>query len=378
MALLTTGNTRVEAPAFVPAKGGILDVVEVVTATPHELMGVQYESEACESVNHVALNANSCIESVAKEFDGISFQSGSPFHIYAGVTCSLFMESIDPFAAKAAVRLERGASRAIEERLWTNEFPVRAVDLTPGGVAVSPKRGLALLEEYAGSNYLGVPIIHAGRQVATYIAGETLLKTDLDEAGLVGGSGFVNGTGYVSKSGPYAATVAIAAPVITLGAASAGGTFAAGTYFWKLTALNANGETIGSNQVSATLTLNQQQVINWTAVTGATGYKLYRGTATEAQNILVATLGAVTTVTDTGTAGAAGTVPTVNTTGPVQIVATANQAWIYATGHIVIRRGSVTNAEAVLPQQNDMIVLAEQTIVPTIDCFVAAVLVNLT
>lgn len=263
MALLTTGNTRVEAPAFVPAKGGILDVVEVVTATPHELMGVEYESEACEAVNHVLLDVNSCIESANKDFDGIGFEQGAPFHIYAGVECSLFMESIEPFASKAAVRLDRGASRAIEERLWTNEFPDRAVDLTPGGVAVSPKRGLAILEEYAGSNYLGVPIVHAGRQVATYIAGETLLTHDLGEASVAGGAGFVNGAGYTSK------------------------------------------------------------------------------------------------------------------TGPAAVVATANQAWMYATGHIVIRRSAVTIAQAVGPASNDMIALAEQTIVPTIDCFVAAILVNL-
>lgn len=107
---------------------------------------------------------------------------------------------------------------------------------------------------------------------------------------------------------------ALVAPTISLGTKGSGGTFAAGTYYWKLTAINAQGETIGSNEASATLVLNDQQPINWTAIGGATGYKLYRGTAAGAQNVLVATLGLVTTYTDTGTAGTAATVPGANTT----------------------------------------------------------------
>jgi len=98
-------------------------------------------------------------------------------------------------------------------------------------------------------------------------------------------------------------------PVITLGAASGGGTFAAGTKYWVVTAINSRGETIASNEVSATLTANQQQVINWGAVSGATGYKVYRGTAAGVENVLVATVGAVTTYTDTGIAGTSNTSP---------------------------------------------------------------------
>lgn len=105
------------------------------------------------------------------------------------------------------------------------------------------------------------------------------------------------------------------APVITtpLGAASSGGTFAAGTYYWRITALNSRGETITSNEVSQTLTANQQQALTWGAVSGATGYKVYRGTAAGAENILVTTLGAVTSYTDTGSAGTAATPPQVST-----------------------------------------------------------------
>src|SRR3546814_11480367 len=52
--------------------------------------------------------------------------------------------------------------------------------------------------------------------------------------------------------------------------------------------------------------------LSWAAITGATGYKIYRATATGGQSTspaLVASVGAVTTYTDTGTAVTAGAVP---------------------------------------------------------------------
>jgi hypothetical protein len=111
-------------------------------------------------------------------------------------------------------------------------------------------------------------------------------------------------------------TVGIAAPVITLGSAAAGGTFTAGAYYWKLTATNVAGETLGSNELSATLTANQSQPINWTAITGANGYRLYRGTVAGAENVLVTTItsGATVTYTDTGTAGTNASLPALDRT----------------------------------------------------------------
>lgn len=111
-------------------------------------------------------------------------------------------------------------------------------------------------------------------------------------------------------------TTVVAPSGLTLGTAAAGGTFAAGTYFWKVTATSATGETIGSNEVTATLALNATQPLTWALPVGATGIKVYRGTAANSQDVLVATLGAVTSYTDTGAAGTAGSVPGASTTLP--------------------------------------------------------------
>lgn len=103
----------------------------------------------------------------------------------------------------------------------------------------------------------------------------------------------------------------LAAPTLSLGAVGAG-TFAAGAYFWKVTAVNLQGETVGSNEVSATLTLNQSQTLDWTAITGASAYRLYRGTAAGAENVRVTETTALT-FTDTGAAGTASSPPASST-----------------------------------------------------------------
>jgi hypothetical protein len=94
-----------------------------------------------------------------------------------------------------------------------------------------------------------------------------------------------------------------------------GGTFAAGTYFWVVTAIDGNGETTKSNEVQAVLTGSTSSVaLSWNAVDGATGYNVYRGTSTTNENKLVSSIGsATTTYTDTGTAGTTATVPATNT-----------------------------------------------------------------
>lgn len=129
-------------------------------------------------------------------------------------------------------------------------------------------------------------------------------------------------------------------PVLTLGTTSgSGGTFAAGTYFWTVTATNRNGETIGSNQVSATLVLNGTQALSWTAVTGATGYRIYRGPGTlGTPNTWVASLGAVTSYTDTGTSVYASCPPKVNTTGNIGLHLHNSVSWTENHyGRVVIR-----------------------------------------
>lgn len=113
----------------------------------------------------------------------------------------------------------------------------------------------------------------------------------------------------------------LAAPVLVKGTTStSGGTFGAGTFFWKVTAVDGIGETAGSNEVTATLVATGSQALSWAAVPGAQVYRVYRGTSAGAENVLVATVSTLSYI-DTGSAGTAKTVPTVSTAGPAPATA---------------------------------------------------------
>jgi len=85
-----------------------------------------------------------------------------------------------------------------------------------------------------------------------------------------------------------------------------GGALATGTYSYKVTALNATGETLPSNEVSVPVTGPTGSVsLTWSAVSGATGYRVYRGTAPGGENAYYTT--SANSFADTGAAATSGT-----------------------------------------------------------------------
>jgi hypothetical protein len=112
------------------------------------------------------------------------------------------------------------------------------------------------------------------------------------------------------------ALAVVATPVLTKGATvGAGGAFGAGSVFWVLTAVDADGgESVASNEVTAVLVADGSQVLDWVAVPGAS-YKLYRGTVEGSWTKRVAVIAeGVTTYTDLGNPGTSANPPTVATT----------------------------------------------------------------
>jgi hypothetical protein len=109
----------------------------------------------------------------------------------------------------------------------------------------------------------------------------------------------------------------LATPTLTSSVgAITGGTMAAGTRYYVITATNSNGESGPSNETSGIVASGTtgSVVVTWPAVSGATGYKIYRGLVSGGESVFF-TVGAVTTFTDTGAAGTAGTPPIGNTSG---------------------------------------------------------------
>ncbi len=115
--------------------------------------------------------------------------------------------------------------------------------------------------------------------------------------------------GAITGSGPLPApTNLTASSTIT------GGALPAATYFYKVTAFNINGETVGSAQASTTIASGTtgRVTLGWDPVAGATSYRVYRGTASNAQSVFYAT--STPGFVDTGTPPTGGAVPDVNTT----------------------------------------------------------------
>lgn len=108
----------------------------------------------------------------------------------------------------------------------------------------------------------------------------------------------------------------LAAPAQTAPAtATVGGLIAAGTYKIVVTALNANGETLQSNEQTQVTTGGTSTItVNWGAVAGATGYNIYvtaAGGATNTETKQV-TVGVVVTVILTAAIVAGTALPNVN------------------------------------------------------------------
>lgn len=111
------------------------------------------------------------------------------------------------------------------------------------------------------------------------------------------------------------------------------GTLAPDTYYYRVSAINAVGETLASTETSHVLAGTGGVNVNWGAVSGATGYKIY-GRTTGAE-LLMATVGAVTTWLDDGSVTPSGVLPASNTTNGLNVnwVAVAN-----ATGYKIYGR----------------------------------------
>ncbi|MFZ2432524.1 MAG: hypothetical protein WAW57_15400, partial [Lutibacter sp.] len=147
-----------------------------------------------------------------------------------------------------------------------------------------------------------------GKQ-ATLVSG-TNIKTINSESLLGAGNVVITG----GASDPNSATITITTLSTPVNSAftTAAGTLAIGTYYYRVTATNAYGQTLPSTETSLTLDAVGGVNVNWQAVTGATGYKVY-GRTTGAE-LLIATVGAVLTYLDSGSITPAGAMPTANTT----------------------------------------------------------------
>ena len=115
----------------------------------------------------------------------------------------------------------------------------------------------------------------------------------------------------ISEFGPLSTVTApcLAALLGLAGTASStGGSLSTGTYYYEVTAISSAGESAASSEISKAVTGPTGSVaLSWTAVTGATSYRVYRGTSSGGENTYYTSSSAA--FTDTGATGTSGSPP---------------------------------------------------------------------
>lgn len=124
-------------------------------------------------------------------------ESGDPRPHYALVTCAPVGEP--DLRARAQAAIDLNEQRAVEAG-FIADVADGAIDLTPGGGAVNPETGAALLQRYAGSNYGGVHVLHADRAVASLLS--DLLDRQGNHLETRIGAWVAAGAGYDGAVGP--------------------------------------------------------------------------------------------------------------------------------------------------------------------------------
>lgn len=196
----------VEAPAIQPYRYGLASVVQTAsTSDQHWQNGVEYEPI---SSYLPGIWPGACYEGATGDLDlsdGVDTVKGLPFSAYAGVQCKIVGYTEEYILSRARAILTLGWQHAAEEALWSGaqgNAPALTSAGTVVGSGVSMVAGVAALEDYLGTNYLGVGIIHAPRKAAPYLTKDyQIYERGVNQLQTALGTMFAFGGGY-PNTGP--------------------------------------------------------------------------------------------------------------------------------------------------------------------------------
>ena len=124
---------------------------------------------------------------------------------------------------------------------------------------------------------------------SVYVSDINNILSSVDGVDYVQFNDLVKPTNLLTVKNPALPTATSSTGTVTPTPFTSGGSMADGTKYYKVSAIDANGiETAASPEASATVTGgggSGRIDLAWTAVTGASSYRIYRGTASGAQSI---------------------------------------------------------------------------------------------
>jgi hypothetical protein len=208
-----------QAPDVEKPTGTLLDTATVTDGVAWQDGGLDFDSYHCLRFDG---EPEFCAPNSKDFSQAAGWQGSFRFGAYGGVTCRSVGLDQARMQAEVAKAFESNESCAVERGFLKTRFRVATdtdangdplwpapTDITPTGGAVKPAVGIALLEGYARSVYVGMPTIHIPVVIGSLLLGVqgaefdgTLLKTRL-------GSKLAVGAGYdFPNTGPTGANAA--------------------------------------------------------------------------------------------------------------------------------------------------------------------------
>jgi hypothetical protein len=133
---------------------------------------------------------------------------GQPLSVFAQHSCRPVGLSQKERHDRASNALVAGNSWALEKALKATKLVGTAVDVT-SGTPTTPRRAIALLENYASKNYASRPIIHMDRFVGSIAAADNAIERRGNKMETQLGSFVAAGAGYAATADPIPASVDI-------------------------------------------------------------------------------------------------------------------------------------------------------------------------
>jgi hypothetical protein len=206
---ISEARTYVEVPPAVPFQGGILSVAQVLSAGEHDLLGAEYQTDACadggiwDLLCWSDVNLAGCPGTPVppppggfKKFGKPDMVQGSPFAVYDGVDCD------GPGSTGNEERARRRLSYSEGRQVDTKITAILEADKDTDLGALSLEEAIMSFEDLAAVNYGGYATIVMPRSMAVCAYAQRLV-----ERGPNGALMTVNGTQVANTAAADAQTI---------------------------------------------------------------------------------------------------------------------------------------------------------------------------